>query len=74
MRTTKASARRLRYCSPPGYVHAVAPWVKVGVTVTYDGAVGQKGQVADLNSRSDIFILTYYPLGPRFIPRVPMPQ
>jgi len=53
------------------YVHAVAPWVKVGVTVTYDGAVGQKGQVADLNSRSDIFILTYYPLGPRFIPRGP---
>lgn len=53
------------------YGHAVAPWVKVGVTVTYDGAVNQKGQVADLNSRSDIFILTYYPLRPRFIPRSP---
>jgi hypothetical protein len=53
------------------YVHAVAPWVKVGVTVTYDGAAGQKGQIADLNSASDIFILTYYPLGARFLPRGP---
>lgn len=33
--------------------------------------MGQKGQVVDLNSRSDIFILTYYPLGTRFIPRGP---
>ncbi len=53
------------------YVHAVAPWIKVGVTVTYDGAVGHKGQIADLNSRSDVFILTYYPLGSHFIPRPP---
>ncbi len=53
------------------YVHAVAPWIKVGVTVTYDGAVKNRGHVADLNSQRDVFILTYYPLGARFSPRRP---
>ncbi len=52
------------------YVRAVAPWIKVGATVTYDSALEDRGhQVADLNGRSDVYILTYYPLGTRFIPR-----
>lgn len=52
-------------------IHAMAPWIKVGVTVTYDGALANRARVEELNGRSDIFILTYYPLGDRFIPRPP---
>jgi len=51
------------------YVHAHQPSIKVGVTATFSGASGStRTQVADLNSGSDIWILTYYPLGPAFVP------
>ncbi len=45
------------------YVHEVAPWLEVGVTSTWSGAVrSQKRKVARLNRSSDVEILTYYPL------------
>ncbi len=54
------------------YLHAIVPWIKVGVTVTYDGAVNDQGHhIQILNGNSDVYILTYYPLGARFKPRNP---
>ena len=45
------------------YVHKVAPWLEVGVTSTWSGAVrSQRRRVARLNRSSDVEILTYYPL------------
>lgn len=44
------------------YVHQTAPWIKVGVTATFGGAKDVPEQVADLNTMSDVFIMTYYPL------------
>lgn len=45
------------------YVHKLDPAIKVGVTATADGALGQSPtQVTALNAKSDVLILTYYPL------------
>lgn len=45
------------------YVHKLDPAIKVGVTATADGALDQSPtQVAALNAKSDVLILTYYPL------------
>jgi hypothetical protein len=53
------------------YVHTLAPWIKVGVTVTHDGAIANRVQVQNLNGRSDVFMMTYYPLANRFMARNP---
>ncbi|MEZ4672430.1 MAG: hypothetical protein R3E39_31385 [Anaerolineae bacterium] len=53
------------------YVHKTAPWIKVGVTTTYGGALDYPDEVAALNHNSDIIIFTYYPLNPDFSPRSP---
>lgn len=58
------------YDDAVAYVHTVAPWIKVGVTATFDGASGAQGQnVATLTASSDVYILTYYPLGLQFVTR-----
>jgi hypothetical protein len=49
------------------YAHQLFPGVLVGVTSTYDGA----RRVSTLNDLTDVVVLTYYPLGPRFVPRPP---
>lgn len=60
---------RTFYDDAVNYLHSVAPGIKVGVTSTFGGASGfARSQVHDLNAASDAFILTYYPLGPDFIP------
>jgi hypothetical protein len=49
------------------YVHSVAPWIRVGTTVTFGGASGANGDhIATLTRKSDILILTYYPLQANF--------
>jgi hypothetical protein len=54
------------------YLHTVAPLVKIGVTTTFAGASGaSRAEVAHLNESSDVFILTYYPLGPQYSVRAP---
>ncbi len=60
------------YADAAKYVKAAAPWVKVGVTFTYDGARGdQHALMQKLNRWSDIVLLTYYPLGDNFVVREP---
>lgn len=54
------------------YVHKVLPWIKVGVTSTFDGATSTSpAEVATLNALSDVYIVTYYPLNLDFSPRPP---
>lgn len=54
------------------YIHKVLPWIKVGVTNTFDGATARSGkEVAALNTASDVYIITYYPLGADFVVRSP---
>jgi hypothetical protein len=48
------------------YVHQVAPQLQVGVTVTYNGIRDFPLNVERLNEHSDVFIVTYYPLGIMF--------
>ncbi|MGC1343142.1 MAG: hypothetical protein WA854_12495 [Candidatus Binataceae bacterium] len=56
------------YADAVAYVHAHAPGVKVGVATTWSGTSGvSKAEVAELNSPSDVWIITYYPLGNDFI-------
>jgi hypothetical protein len=60
------------YDDAVAYVHAHAPGVKVGVAATWAGTSGaSKTQVADLNAASDVWIITYYPLGNDFIVEPP---
>jgi hypothetical protein len=45
------------------YAHTLDPALQVGVTGTFDGALGQSpAELKALNARSDVLILTYYPL------------
>lgn len=45
------------------YAHKLDPAIKVGVTATFDGALGPSlTQIKALNVQSDVLILTYYPL------------
>ena len=45
------------------YVHKTVPGTQVGVTVTYGGASGpDMARVAALSAKSDVVILTYYPI------------
>ena len=49
------------------YAHTTMPGVRVGVTGGFDGVVGSsRVQMAALNTRSDVVMLTYYPLGTGF--------
>jgi hypothetical protein len=60
------------YADAVAYVHATLPGVRVGVTGTFDGARGGfAAKLAQLNQESDVEVLTYYPLGARFVPRSP---
>lgn len=58
------------------YVHQTMPGIQVGVTTTFDGASGiSSANVAQLNTQSDAWILTYYPGGANFQftnPRAPL--
>ncbi len=60
------------YAEMVRYVHSIVPWVKVGVTGTFDG-VSKKvsGPMSSLNFYSDVWIFTYYPLNADFTPRAP---
>lgn len=53
------------------YIHQTAPWIKVGVTTTFGGTLSAYEQVVDLNTMSDVFIMTYYPLKDGFGVRPP---
>ncbi|MDQ2768728.1 MAG: hypothetical protein M3Y30_16425, partial [Gemmatimonadota bacterium] len=47
--------------------HATMPGVRVGVTGGFEGVVGSsRAQMAALNTRSDVVMLTYYPIGEGF--------
>jgi hypothetical protein len=65
-------AYRAFYEDAVDYAHTVLPGVKVGVTVTFDGATGPfSAQLTGLNRKSDVVVMTYYPLGERFKVRPP---
>jgi hypothetical protein len=51
------------YRAAAARVHGLAPWIKVGVTTTFDGLRRDARRVRELNSASDVQITTYYPLG-----------
>ena len=62
------------------YVHANSPGLAVGVTTTFGGYAGDsKSAVQALNAKSDVVILTYYPLvsgaqvGPATSPSADLP-
>lgn len=59
-------AYKVFYGQAVTYVHQAAPWMRVGVTATYGGAVDYPDEVRRLNEQSDVLILTYYPLGEAF--------
>ena len=60
------------YADAVTYVHTTLPGVSVGVTGTFEGSRGDfAGKMAQLNRSSDVVVMTYYPLGPRFVPRPP---
>lgn len=44
------------------YIHTRAPWLLVGVTLTFDGLTSRAGEMAPLIDASDVLIATYYPL------------
>jgi|SRR5882762_1277503 len=54
------------------YIHQTMPGIQVGVTSTYTGAsIAQQLNVIQLNTMSDVWIFTYYPLGAGFVPNGP---
>lgn len=54
------------------YIHQTMPGIQVGVTATFSGAAGAaQANVVQLNTMSDVWIFTYYPLGPGFVPKGP---
>jgi len=69
---TQWAAYQSFYENALAYVHQKLPGVRVGVTTTFTGAsAAQQANVAQLNTMSDVFIFTYYPLGPGFVPKGP---
>ena len=54
------------YDAAVAYVHQTAPWVQVGVTATYGGVQQHPDELRRLNEASDVYIITYYPLGAAF--------
>jgi hypothetical protein len=60
------------YDDAVAYLHAKAPGVKVGVATTWFGTRGiSRAQVAELNAKSDVWIITYYPTHADFIVDLP---
>ena len=54
------------------YVHQTMPGIQVGVTTTFTGASeAAQSNAAQMNTTSDVWIFTYYPLGPNFVPKGP---
>lgn len=48
------------------YARERAPWLQMGVTVTYGGVQAFPEEIAALNAASDVLIITYYPLAEGF--------
>lgn len=48
------------------YIRESAPWMQVGVTFTFGGALAHPEAFAQLNEIADIVILTYYPFADAF--------
>jgi len=74
---TEVSAYKALIEDARTYIHSLKPNIKVGVTTTFDGFVGNssaqtKSDVASLNENMDVIILTYYPTGAGFVPRDPL--
>jgi len=68
-RSKEWEAYRSFYEDAAAHARARAPWLKVGVTSTFDGAkLKCPREVAALNAASDVFILTYYAVDERFLP------
>lgn len=63
----QANAYRAFVADAIGYWHRKAPWVKVGVTVTFNGLTRH----SSLTDLGDVVIVTYYPLGAHFQVRAP---
>lgn len=59
------------YEAAVAYIHKTVPWIKVGVTATFSGTLTSYEQVSALNTMSDVFIMTYYPLKADFGVRAP---
>jgi hypothetical protein len=59
------------YTDAVDYLHRAASWIKVGVTVTYNGAIAHAQEVRALTEASDVDIMTYYPLEGDFMTRSP---
>jgi len=54
------------------HVHGQRPGVKVGVVVTLDGLTADRAALGkSLNARTDVVIVTYYPLNPDFTVKDP---
>jgi hypothetical protein len=65
--TAQWASYRTFYEDALDYAHAKLPHVRVGVTGGYDGVVAShRAQMAALNTRSDVVMLTYYPIGTDF--------
>jgi hypothetical protein len=70
--TGQWTAYRAFYEDALDYAHMKLPGVRVGVTGGYEGVVGAlHTQMAALNTRSDVIMLTYYPIGADFHVNVP---
>jgi hypothetical protein len=65
-------AYREFYADAVRYLHASAPWIKVGATATFSGLVRKaRGRMADLNRLSDVELATYFPVHGDFVVRAP---
>ena len=60
--TNQWAAYQIFYEDGLGYIHQKRPGTLVGVTTTFGGGQTNLAQIQALNTKSDIFILTYYPL------------
>lgn len=65
------STYRTFYESAVEHLHTLRPGLPVGVCCTYDGTVANRQAVIALNSKSDIWITTYYPFSNGFTVRNP---
>ena len=60
------------YADAAAHIRRVAPWIEVGVTTTFSGAVRkQRRKVAELNRSSDVSIHTYYAVHGEFAAHPP---
>jgi hypothetical protein len=59
-------AYKVFFDTAAAYIHESAPWIQVGVTFTFSGALANPEEFAQLNEASDVVILTYYPFEDAF--------